>query len=109
MALVSMKMSREEAKEISQPSMMDAPEYPYGLCLDVDDDALEKLGVTALPKVGTEMLINAKVVVKSVSSHDTQGGESEARASLQITDMEIVSNQTERNSGAATLLYGVGD
>lgn len=106
MALVSMKMSREEAKEISQPSMMDAPEYPYGLCLDLDDDALEKLGITVLPKVGTEMLINAKVVVKSVSSYDTQGGEAEARVSLQVTDMEIASNQTERNNGAATLLYG---
>jgi hypothetical protein len=109
MALVSMKMSREEAQEVSQPEMKDAPEYPYGLCIDLDDDALEKLGITTLPKVGSEMLINAKVVVKSVSSYDTQGGESEARASLQITDMEIASTQTERNNGAATLLYGGSD
>lgn len=109
MALVSMKMSREEAQEVSQPEMKDAPEYPYGLCIDLDDDALEKLGITTLPKVGSEMLINAKVVVKSVSSYDTQGGESEAKASLQITDMEVASTQTERNNGAATLLYGGSD
>lgn len=104
MAMVNMKMSREEAKEYSEPTAMDAPEYPYGLCLDLDDDALEKLGITSLPAVGTQMTITARVYVKSTSAYNTQGGESESRMSVQITDMEIGAAGTQGN--AATALYG---
>ena len=105
MALINMKMSREEAAEMSQSVDSDMPEYPYGLCIDLDDDALEKLGITSLPKVGTEMMIRAKVVVRSTRAYNTQGGESEASAGLQITDMEIENNQG-RNDSAANMLYG---
>ena len=54
MAMVNMKMSATEAKEYGGEATMasDAPEYPYGLCIRLDDDALEKLGITALPAIG---------------------------------------------------------
>lgn len=104
MALINMQMSKEEAKEYSQPTELDAPQYPYGLCIDLNDDSLEKLGLTQLPTVGSEMMIQAKVVVTSVSSNQTQGGEAEARASLQITDMELVGKDTSKS--AASKLYG---
>ena len=48
MSLVNMKMSAEETKEYSGVEM-EAPQYPYGLSIDLDDGALEKLGITALP------------------------------------------------------------
>lgn len=89
MAMANMKMSREEAKEYSEPMATDAPEYPYGLCIDLNDDSLEKLGITSLPAVGTVVTIQAKAIVTSTSSNSTQGGEQEMRASLQITDMEV--------------------
>lgn len=105
MALVNMKMSREEAKEYNTIDSPDnAPQYPYGLCLDLNDDSLEKLGITALPKVGTEMTITAKVVVKSVSAYDRMGGDAEQSVSMQITDMEIGAGKSQ--SDAATSLYG---
>lgn len=45
MALVNMKMSREEAKEYNTIDSPDnGPQYPYGLCIDLNDDSLEKLG-----------------------------------------------------------------
>lgn len=107
MALINMKMSREEAKEYA-PQAIDSegPEYPYGLCICLNDDSLEKLGITNLPKVGTEMMIMAKVKVTSTRAYSDKEGEAESSVDLQITDMEIQGNQTERNNSAATMLYG---
>ena len=65
---------------------------------------MEKLGIKDLPAVGTEMTIMAKVVVKSVSSNQSEGGDAESRMSLQITDMEV--GGTSKASNAATMLYG---
>jgi len=105
MSLVSMKMSAEESKEYNTMEM-DAPQYPYGLSIDLDDDALEKLGITALPKVGGEMMITAKCVVKSVSSNQMQGGDAESRVCLQITDMDIGQTDNAQNNDRASKLYG---
>lgn len=100
MALVSMKMDKEEAKESTQPVESDAPKYPYGLELRLDDKALEKMGITKPPEVGASMTITAKVVVTSASSYQTQGGEAEASSCWQITDMEVAGN---KNTDAKTL------
>lgn len=105
MSLVSMKMTAEETKEYGTMEM-EAPQYPYGLSIDLDDGALEKLGITALPKVGAEMMITAKCVVKSVSSNQMQGGDAESRVCLQITDMEIGQTENAQNNNRATMLYG---
>lgn len=106
MALVNMKMSADEAKEYNSPevSMGDAPQYPYGLCIRLDDDALEKLGMTALPAIGTEMMVMAKVVVKSTSAYSRQGGEDHKDVELQITDLEI--GAVSASKDAAGALYG---
>ena len=105
MSLVSMKMSAEETKEYSGVEM-EAPQYPYGLSIDLDDGALEKLGITALPKVGAEMMITAKCVVKSVSSNQMQGGDAESRVCLQITDMSVGQTENAQNDNRASKLYG---
>ncbi len=104
MAMVSMKMDKEEAKEMSQPVESDAPQYPYGLELRLDDKALAKLGMTQPPAVGTSMTITARVVVTTASSYQTQGGEAESSSCWQITDMEVGADQAKPS--AATSLYG---
>ena len=106
MAMVNMKMSATEAKEYGGEATMasDAPEYPYGLCIRLDDDALEKLGITALPAIGTEMMVMAKVIVKSTSAYSRQGGEDHKDVELQITDLEI--GQASASTDAASALYG---
>lgn len=88
-SLINMKMDAEEAKEQTQPTEKDAPEYPWGLCITLNDDSLEKLGVSELPKIGTKVTIMAEADVTSVSSYQTQGGEAELSVSLQITDMKL--------------------
>lgn len=106
MALISMKMSADEAKEYNgcEVGQSEAPEYPYGLCLRLDDDALEKLGLTVLPAIGTEMMVMAKVVVKSTSAYSRQGGEDHKDVELQVTDMEL--GAVSSASSAANALYG---
>lgn len=105
MALVNMKMSSEERGEYTgQAIEVKEPTYPYGLSIDLDDGSMEKLGITALPKVGTEMMITAKVVVKSVSSNQYEGSDAESRMCLQITDMEI-SGESKKQDKAQSL-YG---
>lgn len=106
MAMISMKMSSEERSEYENGYKMEEPEYPYGLCIDLDDDSMEKLGITTLPEIGTEMTITAKVVVKSVSSSQYEGSDKESRMSLQITDMEIGKSEGKRTSDQANALYG---
>lgn len=101
--MINMKMSKEEAQEEVAPTAADAPEYPYGLTICLDEESMAKLGLTELPKVGTPMQITALVTVCSTSQYSTQGGEDEKNLSLQITDMEIAGAP---RPDTASVLYG---
>ena len=105
MALINMK-SKPEREEMPGEIERDEPRYPYGLCLSLGKDELEKLGITALPKVGGEMMIQAKATVKSTSAYETQGEGTDMRVELQITDMEIGQTDNARNENRAEALYG---
>lgn len=89
MALVSMQRSKEEIKEASTPVEYDedAPRYPWGLELSLDDGSLTKLGFTDPPPVGTVLTITARVEVCSSRQYQTLGAESEMSSDWQITDM----------------------
>jgi hypothetical protein len=87
--LINMQQSAEEAKEYTDPKASDAPKYPWGLCITLNDDSLEKLGIDALPAVDVEVTIIAKATVSRTSEYQTQGGESERSLDLQITDMQV--------------------
>lgn len=104
--MINMQMSKEEAAEYSgaTPSADNAPKYPYGLCLCLNDDAMKKLGLTTLPAVGTKMNLTAVVVVTSVGSSQQQDGDAEVRADLQITDMELSAKSAGKP--VAERLYG---
>jgi hypothetical protein len=105
MAMTNMKMSATERKEyMGETVASEGPEYPYGLCLRLDDDALEKLGLTELPAVGTEVMVMAKAVVKSTSAYARNGGENHRDVELQVTDMEL--GPVASASSAADALYG---
>lgn len=105
MALVNMMQSAEEAKESSVTyDATDAPKYPYGLELRLDEEGLGKLGISTPPAVGTQMIITAKVMVTSASQYQTQNGEPEMSSCWQITDMEVSGSPTAGK--AADSLYG---
>jgi hypothetical protein len=92
MEMTSMQMSAEEAKEYGGLVSADAgnaPKYPYGLCLCLNDGSLQKLGITDLPPVGSELMVMAKTVVTSVRSSQQMDGDKESGVDLQITDMAL--------------------
>lgn len=88
--LVSMKLPpRDKTKEEKMyPSMAagDDPEYPYGLCLNLDEKQLDQLGLKELPKVGSTIRLEAKAQITGVSENETQSG-SRRSLSIQITDL----------------------
>lgn len=101
--MVNMK-SPVEREEMPGEIEADEPRYPYGLCISLGKDELEKLGISALPKVGTEMMITAKAYVKMTRAYETQGEGEDMGIELQITDMEIGAGKTQGD--AAKSLYG---
>ena len=83
--LRDMKLSRsEKAEDAEQPS---APDYPYGLRLNLDQDALEKLGIE-LPDVGETFFVVAVATVQSVSEHKSDEHTSQD-VSLQIKQLSL--------------------
>jgi hypothetical protein len=104
--MISMKLSAAEAKAetmLGGPDD-DAPQYPYGLTVSLCDETLAKLGITDLPPVGTVMQLTALVEVCSVSQYENQDG-TEKSMSLQITDMELASGNSEMKP-IANRIYG---
>lgn len=89
MALISMKQSPEEAAEYNATSNPgEAPMYPYGLTLCLNDDSLKKLGMP-LPGVGQEFTLTARVKCTSARADEVQDGDHEIGADFQITDMQL--------------------
>jgi hypothetical protein len=103
--MVNMKLSSEKAAEMYGETMSsEAPKYPYGLQISLDEEALEKLGMPGLPEVGMTMSLVARVEVVSTSKRDTQEDGEERCLSLQITDLELGPEKEETDFESA--LYG---
>jgi hypothetical protein len=105
--MVSMKMSPAERSAPGSPtSILDAPSYPYGLAISLDNGTLKKLGIKDLPEVGEELMLMATVKVTSVSSSEGEGG-SQKNVSLQIT--EACLGEDAEMQGAESKLYDKKD
>lgn len=102
--MVSMKMSAEERGEGTAPAAPDSP-YPYGLQIALNDDDMQKLGMSECPDVGYVMQMTALVTVTRCSSSQEQGGDAENSMSLQITDMQLDAPMMD-NAARAEKLYG---
>ena len=69
MDLKLIDMKREDEKGPEEVAMSGSPSpYPYGLCINLGKDEMDKLGITDLPKVGQEYHIFAVGQVNSVAS-----------------------------------------
>lgn len=96
--MVSMKMSATEAEKYAGgPAMSagDAPMYPYGLCLSLNNESLKKLGITNPPAVGTKFQLSAIVEVTGFRQNKEHDGDTNSNAEMQITDMEIAPHKGE--------------
>lgn len=106
MQLVDLKLTPEEAKKLDCCVPMTdetAPQYPWGLCISLDDVTLRKLGITDLPDVGTTMQLTAIVEVSNTGQYANQSGK-EKSLSLQFTAMALDSEANKPDP--ASVLYG---
>jgi hypothetical protein len=107
--LTSMALTKSDIKKQMEPTLAkdsnkDAPRYPWGLELNLDESAIAKLGLDELPEVGESYTLVAKCDITSAASSKTQGGNSR-RLGLQITAMAL-EESTEKDGDAAKTLYG---
>ena len=104
--LVNMKLSKADADAKMEPSslMTDRPLFPYGLSLSLDDDGLDKLGLTMDDfTVGKSMTLIAQVDVTGCSMNERQGEDASTNISLQITDLCLEDGAGKATAAAATL------
>lgn len=86
MELVNLKTGTDSYQDESGETRT-RDEYPWGLCITLNNDTLNKL--KAQPQgVGTEVMITAKAVIRGLSARETDDGVNRS-ADLQITDMAI--------------------
>lgn len=107
MKMVSLEQSAEEAKEDCSPCEGDAPKYPWGTVLHLDEHALKRLGVKEMPAVGTVVPVTAIAVVTGTSEREHQGGKHQT-LDLQITKMAFGEDEAPDTPlrRAAKKLYG---
>lgn len=103
MELVNLKMSESE-RDRGAPTAVGGSdrEYPYGLAPHLENESLEKLGISTMPKVGETMMVHAKVKVTSVSMHEGEGNKKAKSVTLQITDAAV---KRDSPPDASDMLY----
>lgn len=79
-----MKEDKEEMTVGNYPQSI----YPYGLCISLDNDALEKLDLSTDVDAGDQVHFQCIGKVTSVSKRETDKG-SEARIEIQITHLSL--------------------
>jgi len=104
MTLINMKKQPKKPKEMSEMMEMEEEKYPYGLRIHLDKDALKKLGITELPKVGDVVVISAKASVGSVHESEHLVGEVNRNVDLQITDLDVKPESAKKS--AEEVIYG---
>ena len=87
--LVSMKRAKKD-KDKSMECCSVGPEndYPYGLCISLEDESLDKLSIDKLPTVGKKVKLTAEATVDRVSENASKDSKSRS-VSLQITKMKL--------------------
>jgi hypothetical protein len=99
-----MKYSEEKMNEYrSTMAVPERPEYPYGLCISLEEDQIKALEIVGTPQVGQVMMVMALVTVKSVSTHESEESGEKRSVSLQITDMSVKPYKVKSTEDA---LYG---
>ncbi|MCK0554658.1 hypothetical protein KFO32_16580 [Pantoea ananatis] len=107
MKVVNMKTGTESVEgENGQTETRD--EYPWGLRITLNSDALKKLGID-LPKVGDMMALGGLAKVVGVSVRESENSDSHSQVDLQITDMGIEKSDATPPKTAADTLYGSED
>lgn len=94
------------------------PEYPYGCCISLEDETLDKLGMGGdMPAAGETIRFTATAKVTCASVRDEIGSDGTTkqckRVELQITDMDMmgspVDDQINKSEARRKRFYGGGE
>lgn len=107
--LKSMKISLEEKKEQSAPSVLEREQYPYGLVLHFDEETFKKLGLEDKPEIGQKFAIMGLGEVKSLDQSKGIDDVPRMTMSFQITDVALHKNEEKEEKSMTDSLYGGGD
>ena len=109
--MVSLKMTKAEAKAEGYgqavPGESKPPEYPWGTCLTLTDEAVRALFPNGLPKVGDKVALDCMGEIRSTNEVKQDGGASRVSVEIQLTDAEIEEDEDEQPS-TASRIYGAG-
>ena len=97
----SMELDDEESLDAPMPIKTDKPQFPWGLRICLTEKEFEKLGLDPNEAVlGGKVHGHFMASVTSVNSSDCGDGKSH-RVELQITDLEIESEDAENKDSEA--------
>lgn len=109
MQLMPMKRDIEKVKEEMQPKDWAPPEYPYGLCLCLTKDILEKLNMDGeLPDIGTIVKGGFMGKVTAVRASSDENSDN-MTVEIQITDLGIEEDSIDDDKpkvSSSERLYG---
>lgn len=91
---VSMKLPKSRQKEMARPIASGGQQYPWGLEITLEDDALKKLGMDHLPAVGVECKITGMGKVTSIRESASEKSETRS-VGIQITKLALVHEDNE--------------
>lgn len=86
MALVSMKTDGGMSETVAESP------YGYGLCLHLNDDQCEALGIKQPLAAGAVVMLTARAFVREATARAEEDGDDkgpDVSLGLQITDMEV--------------------
>lgn len=87
--LVSLKRTKKDKKQNSDEVATSSHEdFPFGLSINLDDETLGKLGITKLPKVGSDMIVAGIGVVESISERSDKNKKSR-NVQIQLTKLSV--------------------
>lgn len=109
MKQVSLAYTPEEAKnETGEALEAQAPAYPYGTSLCLEDETLKTLGVKKMPQSGA--LFSAEGTVKVVGWDESEyidaAGKPQKRRSLRLQFLSIGFEPAEEENGLGAQIYG---
>jgi hypothetical protein len=109
--LTNMAFTKAEIKERHSPKVEACgsymgDKYPYGLRLDLNNEALKKLGLKSLPKPGKAMTLTAKVRVVASRMSERENGKPDRNLELQIVQLAL---DSDASSALEALNEGLED
>lgn len=104
-ALKNMKLEKQEIEKPVESLMSAAPEYPYGLCLHIDNEIYKKLQMAEPPEIGQKLDVMAQATVVGVNLDSGPSG-SKVSFRLQITDLGLKSAEKKDVKEIEKSLYG---